>query len=97
MSIVPLGNRILVKRKAVKEKTDSGIYIPDVAQEKALEGTIVALSESNYNQKGEKSNFHVKVGDRIVFGAWSSELEYDYNGENYSFMTEDSIIGVLED
>lgn len=96
MKIIPLGSRILVKRMKSLETTKGGIIIPDTAQEKATEGVVVALSESNYDKKGKLVSFNVSVGDRVSFATWGSELEFDHNEDTYSFINEDSIIGVLK-
>ncbi len=59
MNVKPLGKRVLIKRKKSEKKTDSGLYIPDTAQEKTQEGEIVAL--------GTEGDFPVAIGDRVMF------------------------------
>ena len=42
MAIRPLGDRVLVKRVEEEEMTKGGLYIPDTAKEKPIEGKVVA-------------------------------------------------------
>ena len=87
MRLRPIGERVVVKPKEAEEKTKSGIYIPESAQEKNNEGTIVAL--------GTAKDFPVKVGDHVLFEKFTgTELEVD--GEKYIIFQMKDIIGVLE-
>lgn len=94
MKIRPLGDRIFVKRVENNEETVGGIIIPDTAQEKPMEGTIVAVGPGNY-EDGERVALHVREGDRIVFGKWSGD-DVEIDGEEFVILTEDNIIGVLK-
>lgn len=96
MKITPLGNRILVKLVVTEEKTAGGIYLPETLQQKPLEGTVVEISDSNYDEKGKKISFNVSVGDRLTFALWGSELEFDHENDTYAFIIEDSIVGKLK-
>lgn len=95
MIIKPLGDRILVKRIEQKEKSIGGLYIPDTAQEKPMEGVVVAVGTGTYNDKGERNTFYVKEGDRVVFGKWSGD-DIVIEDEEYVIITEDNIIGILK-
>ncbi len=43
MNIRPLADRVLIEPNAAEEKTLAGIYIPDSAKEKPLEGKVLAV------------------------------------------------------
>ncbi len=68
MAIVPIGERVLIRPVQPEEKTKSGIYIPDSAQEKRKEGDVVACG--TYKDGKE---LPVRAGDRILYGGYSSE------------------------
>ncbi|MGD9162859.1 MAG: co-chaperone GroES, partial [Desulfobacteraceae bacterium] len=53
MNIKPLNDRILVLRTEEVEKTSGGIYIPDTAKEKPLEGKVVATGPGKTDDKGK--------------------------------------------
>ena len=42
MNVIPLGERVLLKAEREEEKTKSGLYIPETAQEKTQIGEVVA-------------------------------------------------------
>lgn len=94
MNIRPLGDRIFVKRVEQSEKTEGGIFIPDTAQQKPMEGIVAAVGFGTYDKDGNRNKFHVKEGDRILFGKQSG-TEIQVNGEEFVFLTEENIIGVL--
>jgi chaperonin GroES len=96
MAIKPLGDRILVKPTEEEEEKIGGIIIPDTAKEKPQEGEIVAVGPGKMLESGERQAMSVKVGDKILYGKYSS-TEIKYGGEEYLIMREDDILAVLED
>jgi chaperonin GroES len=95
MKFRPLHDRVLVRRVAEEEKTAGGIIIPDTAQEKPMEGEIVAVGSGARNEKGEIVALDVKSGDRVLFGKWSG-TEVKIDGEELIIMKESDIMGVIE-
>ena len=93
MNFKPLGERVLVERKEQETQTASGIYIPDNAKEKPLEGKVVALSKA-VEAKGE-----IAVGDTVVFGKYAG-TEISVGGKEYIVLSNseknDDILGVLK-
>ena len=63
MTVKPLGDRILVKLEKEDEKTSSGLYIPETAQEKTQIGAVVAV--------GDDEEIKVKNGDRVMYDKYS--------------------------
>jgi len=96
MRFRPLHDRVLVRRVESEQKTTGGIIIPDTAQEKPMEGQIVAAGKGRITDEGEKIKLDVKEGDRIIFGKWSG-TEVKIDGEELLIMKESDIMGVLED
>src|SRR5690349_7510615 len=93
--IKPLGNRVLIKRRKITQ-TKGGILLPDSAQEKPKEGTIVAIGPGKINDKGEKESMNVKVGDLVLFSAYSgTEVKNGSDEEEFLIMSEEDILGVL--
>jgi chaperonin GroES len=94
MKIRPLYDRIVVKRIKEQETLRSGIIIPDSAKEKPQEGEVVAVGQGKRLENGTLVALDVKIGDRILFGKYSgSDIVLD--GEEYIFMREDEVLGVL--
>ncbi len=67
MNIRPIGERVVIQPMQKEEKTESGILLPDSAQEKPIEGKVVAVGPGRVNDKGEHIPLEVKVGDEVVF------------------------------
>jgi chaperonin GroES len=95
MKIRPLSDRIVVKRIEEKETLRSGIIIPDSAQEKPQEAEVIAVGHGKRLDDGKVVPVDVKVGDRILFGKYSSS-DIKLDGEEYLIMREDEILGVVE-
>lgn len=95
-TIKPLGNRVLIKRSK-KATTKGGIYLPETAQEKPKEGTIVAVGPGKINDNGEVEALNVKVGDSVLFSSYAgTEVKnLDNEEEELIIMSEDEILGVL--
>jgi chaperonin GroES len=91
----PLHDRVLVRRIEQEEMTAGGIIIPDTAQEKPMEGEIVAIGSGVRAEDGTVTPLDVKPGDRILFGKWSG-AEVKIDDEELLIMKESDILGVIE-
>ena len=97
MKVRPLGDKVLVRRDEAQGKTDSGIYLPESAKDKPKQGTVMALGSGNLNKEtGEYIPFTVKEGDSVLFSSYSG-TEVKINDEDFLIMTEDDILGIIED
>jgi chaperonin GroES len=95
MKFRPLHDRVLVRRVESEQKTAGGIIIPDTAQEKPMEGEIIAAGNGRVNDDGKVTALDVKTGDRVIFGKWSG-TEVKVEGEDLLIMKESDIMGVVE-
>lgn len=95
MSIRPLHDRVLVRRVEEEQKTKSGIYIPDTAKEKPMEGEIVATGPGARSEDGKVIPMDVKKGDRVLFAKWGG-TEVKIDGQEYLIMKESDILAVVE-
>ncbi|HEY3250096.1 MAG TPA: co-chaperone GroES [Ignavibacteria bacterium] len=94
MNLKPLGDRVIVKPKAPEEKTKGGIILPDTAQEKPMEGEIVAVGTGRIADDGKKINMELKVGDKILYGKYSG-TEVKINDDEYLIMREGDVYAVI--
>jgi chaperonin GroES len=95
MKFRPLHDRVVIRRVDAEEKTVGGIIIPDTAQEKPMEGVVVAAGPGARNEQGHIVALEVKVGYRILFGKWSG-AEVKLDGEELLIMKESDIMGIVE-
>jgi chaperonin GroES len=94
MSFRPLQDRVLVRRIEPEKKTSGGIFIPDTAQEKPMEGEVVAVGPGARDESGKLVPLDVRAGDRVLFGKWSG-TEIKLDGEDLMIMKESDIMGVV--
>jgi len=95
MSIRPLGEKILLKRVEAEEKTTGGIVLPETAKEKPKEGTVMALGDGKLLNNGERAEFQVKNGEKVIFTSYGG-TEVKVDGEEYLLMSEDDILAVVD-
>ena len=95
MKFRPLHDRVVVRRLNAEEKTAGSIIIPDTAQEKPMEGEVIAAGPGARNEAGQIVALDVKAGDRILFGKWSG-TEVKIDGEDLLIMKESDIMGIIE-
>lgn len=89
MSIKPLADRVLIEPAPAETKTVGGIIIPDIAKEKPLQGTIVAVG------KGTKDEEMVlKEGDTVLYGKYAG-TELEFEGKKYLIMRQSDVVAVL--
>ena len=86
MNIKPVGNRVLLEPKEVQEKTAGGIYIPDTAKEKTMEGKVVAV--------GTGKDMPVKPGDKVIFAEFGG-TEINMDSKKYVIMDIKDILAII--
>ncbi len=95
MKVVPLRDRILVKRVESEEKTAGGLYIPETAKEKPAEGLVIAVGDGKILDDGRTMELTVKKDDRVMFGKYAG-TEIKIGGEEHIILREDDILGIVE-
>ena len=94
MKIVPLGDKIVVKRLEAEEQTEGGIILPSTAQEKPQQGKVLSVGEGRLNKDGSRAGLQVSEGDRVLFTNYAgTEIEVD--GKDFLIMSEDDILAVI--
>ena len=88
MKLRPIKGRIVVKPLEAKEKTSTGIYLPDTAKEKLQEGEVIAMAKDATEE--------VTVGDRIIYKEFSG-TEVKIDDEDYILLTEDDLLAKYEE
>jgi chaperonin GroES len=94
--IIPLNDRLVVKRLEAEDKTKSGIIIPDNAKEKPSQAEVLAVGPGKWNEDGDaRVSMSVKVGDKVLFGKWAA-TEVKIDGEELLVLKEDEVIAILK-
>lgn len=71
MNVVPLHDRVLLKRLEEKEVVKGGIIIPDTAKEKPQEADVIAVGKGRVTEDGKVIPLDVKKGDKVLIGKFS--------------------------
>jgi len=78
MKIIPLQDRVLVKRIDKSELKKGGIIIPDSAKEKSMEAEVIEVGKGRINEEGQLIPVDIKKRDKVLIGKYSgTEVEID--------------------
>jgi chaperonin GroES len=95
MNIRPLYDRVIVKRLEAEVKTKSGLYIPETAKEKPIQGQVIAVGNGKRTEDGKVLSLEVKVNDRVLFGKYSG-TEIKLDGQERVILREDEILAIID-
>lgn len=96
MKVKPLMDKVLIKRDNDSEKSKGGILLPGAAKERANTGTVVAVGPGKLLENGDRSKMQVKVGDSVIFPSYASNQTAKDGDDEYVFLNESEILGILE-
>jgi chaperonin GroES len=94
MKLKPLADRVVVRPLEAEEKTAGGLFIPDTAKEKPMQGEIVAVGPGKAGDDGKIIAMEVKVDDKVLYGKYSG-TEVRIDGVDYLIMRESDIFAIL--
>ncbi len=94
VKIKPLADRVVVEPMEETEEMRGGLYIPDTAKEKPMQGTVVATGPGRRTDKGELIAVELKEGDRVLYGKYSG-TEVTVDGNEYLIIKESDVLAVL--
>ena len=90
----PLGDRVVIRVLEQEEKTASGIFLPDTAEEKPSQGEVVAVGPGKVQDDGKRVALDVKVGDKIIFSKYAG-TEVKFEGTKYLIVSERDILAII--
>ena len=88
MNLKPLGDRVVIKKIEVEEKTKSGIVLPSSAKE------VLAIGNDILND--EKKKDQIEVGDKVIFSKYAG-TEVKVDGEELTILKLSDILAVVEE
>ena len=94
MSIRPLEDRILIKPTEPETKTASGLFLPESAKERPMQGTVIATGPGLLLDNGERAIVNVKKGDVVVYGRYAG-TEIEIKNAKHVIMRESELLGVM--
>jgi chaperonin GroES len=95
MSVKPLEDRVIVRPLEAQSRTESGIYLPESAKEKPMQGKIVACGPGKRLDNGERVKPSVAKGDTVVYGKYAG-TEIEIKNVKHIIVRESELLGILE-
>ena len=95
MKLVPLGDKVVVRRLEAEEVTAGGIVLPEGAREKPKQGRVLSVGDGRLLPDGTRVDLGVKDGDRVLFNSYAG-TEVTVNGEELLIMNENEILAVVD-
>ncbi|RIK82099.1 MAG: co-chaperone GroES [Planctomycetota bacterium] len=95
MRVVPIGDRVVIKRLSAEETTAGGIFLPDVSRQKPRQGRVLSVGDGRLLADGTRATHQVREGDRVLFGTYAG-TEVEINGEELLLMSEEDILAIVE-
>jgi chaperonin GroES len=93
MNIKPLGDKVVIKKVEVEEKTKSGIVLPGSAKEQPQIAEVVAVGAGITGD--EKKKDEIKAGDKVIFSKYSG-TEIKLEDVEYTIIKLADILAVIE-
>jgi len=96
MSIRPLHDRVIIKRKEVESKSAGGIVLTGSAAEKSTRGEVVAVGNGRILENGEIRALDVKVGEQVIFSEGYGVKTEKIDGDEVLILSESDILAIVE-
>src|SRR5258706_8464243 len=91
--VYPLAEGVAIRGMEETETMKGGLYSPDTAKERPLQGEIIAVGAGR-REKGETVPMELKVGDRVIYGKYSG-TQVELDNEEIILIKEADVIAKL--
>ena len=93
--LIPLADRVLIRRVMPNLKTAGGIFIPESAVSKNNEGEVLAVGPGAKTRNGEVIPITVAVGDKVLLPEYGG-LPVKLDGEEIFLFRNDEILAKFQ-
>ena len=93
LKIFPLAERVAIRPTEESQERRGGLYIPDTAKEKPIQGEVIAVGPGRM-EKGQRVPMELNVGDRVVYGKYTGSL-VELEEEEIVLIKESDVIAKL--
>ena len=94
MKVIPIGDKVVVKRTEADDTTAGGIVLPDNARDKPASGRVLSIGDGRILPDGSRVKLQVNEGDRVLFSSYAG-TDIHIDGEELLVMNESDILAVL--
>ena len=110
MSLRPLHDWIILKPADEMEQSTGGIFIPENAQEKPKQGTIISIGKGREKEIETEKDRKLKPGEKpkkefvktflqpgqvVIYDQWAGQ-KVEIDGEDLVMVKEDEVLGTVE-
>jgi chaperonin GroES len=96
MNLKPLDDRIVVKPNEAETQTASGLVIPDTAQEKPQQGTVLAVGPGKRAEAtGELIPLDIKEGDTVLYSKYGG-TEVTVGSDDLLVLSSRDVLAIVE-
>ena len=92
-SVAPLADRVVVRALEETEQMRGGLFIPDTAKEKPMQGEVIAVGPGRF-EKDKRVPMEVKTGDKVLYGKYSG-TEVTLEGEQVLILRETDVLAIV--
>jgi chaperonin GroES len=92
-SVSPLADRVVVRALEETEQMRGGLFIPDTAKEKPMQGEVTAVGPGRF-EKDKRVPMELKVGDKVLYGKYSG-TEVTIDNEPFLILREADVLAVV--
>lgn len=92
-TVTPLADRVVVRALEETETMRGGLFIPDTAKEKPMQGEVIAVGPGRYDE-GKRVPMDLKVGDKVLYGKYSG-TEVTIEGDQLLILREADVLAVI--
>jgi chaperonin GroES len=92
-TVTPLADRVVVRALEETETMRGGLFIPDTAKEKPMQGEVIAVGPGRY-EEGKRVPMDLKVGDKVLYGKYSG-TEVTIEGDQLLILREADVLAVI--
>jgi len=92
---VPLNGGVLVRVVGNSQMTTGGIYLPETASTRPVQGVVECVSRGYYDPSGSWLDHEVHIGDVVIFN-WRSGFDLILDDAEYRIIHERDIVAILK-
>ncbi|MGQ9553496.1 MAG: co-chaperone GroES [Anaerolineae bacterium] len=96
VNLKPLADRVVVEPLEEEQKTATGVYLPDTAQERPSKGTVIAVGPGRMDENGKRIPLEVKVGDKVIYAKYGG-TEVKVSEKELLVLKESDILAIMQD
>jgi chaperonin GroES len=94
LNLKPAPGYLIILPMEAQDKTSSGIYLPDSANEKPQKGKVLAVGKDEITETGITRKSPADIGDIVIYKKWGGN-EVKIDGVEYLFAKFDDVLAIV--